>query len=233
MKSWLKIHGLSVLLVALVAIALGTTVSAALHWYRASDLRYRTEQLAGTTPTVEVHAEPSDAQAEDPHRQNDDNPASAAAKRINDRHLFVPAPAPQFRGVIGVLGNQALYAGGETLSIGQQKDGATLKAVGSNWVEFEVDGKTERINVLGDHPGGGPGGFGGRPPMMGGGPGGFRGGSRPPMDDSQREQMREMFMRARESMTPEQQEEMRQRIEEFRSRRNGDGNRNRYDGRSE
>ncbi|MCC6682025.1 MAG: hypothetical protein IT445_14080 [Phycisphaeraceae bacterium] len=231
MKSWMNIHGLSVLLAVLVVMALAMTVSAAWHWHRAGDLRYRTEQLAGTAPTVEINAEQSDTDGDEPRKQDDD-PAAAAARRIDERHLFVPAPPPQFRNVIGVLGNQALYAGGEALNIGQEKDGARLKAVGSSWVEFEFEGKTERINVLGEHGGGpgGPGDFGGGPPMMGGfrggSRGGFGGGSRPPMDESQREQMREMFMRARESMTPEQQEEMRRRIEEFRSRRNGDGNRN-------
>ena len=89
------------------------------------------------------------------------SPAARAVAAIRERHLFAPAPAEAFRDVQGVLGDRVLYGGGQSFRAGDDAMGATVTRVGSDFVEFEHDGETVRIEVFGGGNGGGGGpGFG-------------------------------------------------------------------------
>jgi len=230
---WLKNNGLLVALAVLLVTASATTISVARRLGAATSLRQRTEQLGQRLTSQDA----PDATRDDTGTSNGDNggdnrreatvdpPARVLAQRIDARHLFTAPPSPQFRNVIGVLGNRALYPGGDSLAVGEQREGATLKAVGADYVEFEFEGETVRVDVLaagGDAGGGGPQFSGSRRGGGGGGQfgrgGGARGSGGPgsPSGGFDREAMRSRF----ESMSPEEREAA---IARFREQRGGGG----------
>ncbi|MEM1109519.1 MAG: hypothetical protein AAGH99_12605 [Planctomycetota bacterium] len=79
----------------------------------------------------------------------DNGQAADAAKRIRERYLFMPRPPEGFRNVQGVLGDRVLYPGGKSFGIGENAMGATVVAIGSNWVELLHDGQTITLDVFG------------------------------------------------------------------------------------
>lgn len=236
-NKWFKNNAWLVLLAVLLVTASAATISVAMRVNTASDLHARTEQLnervnPSEAPEPATEEPATDNGENEPRRRpdrgggNENEAAKILAQRIDARNLFTSPPSPQFRNVIGVLGNLALYPGGDTLAVGEQREGATLTEVGADYVEFEFDGEKVRVNVLeaGAGGGGGPqmsgppgrnfrggGGSFGRPP---GGPGGPSMGGGPGGGD--RESMRARF----ENMTPEEREAA---IAQFRSQRGGDG----------
>lgn len=74
--------------------------------------------------------------------------AEQAVQRIRQRHLFAPRAPEEFRNVQGVLGDRVLYPDGRSFGIGQNALGATVVAIGSNWVELEHDGQTIIIDIF-------------------------------------------------------------------------------------
>jgi len=83
-----------------------------------------------------------------PPTTNTGSPADAAVLRITERHLFMQAPRQGFRSVQGVLGDRVLYSGGRSFGLGENAMGATVIALGTNWVELEHDGKTITVDVF-------------------------------------------------------------------------------------
>lgn len=90
------------------------------------------------------HAGPGGSNAGD--AQND--PGSAAVQRIRDRYLFMSAPPQGFRSVQGVLGDRVLYPGGQSFGLGENAMGATVVAIGSNWVELLYEEETITLDIF-------------------------------------------------------------------------------------
>lgn len=76
-----------------------------------------------------------------------DSPAAAAVSRIQKRFLFMPAPPQGFRNVQGVLGDRVLYPGGQSFGLGENAMGATVVALGSNWVELKHEDETIVLDI--------------------------------------------------------------------------------------
>jgi hypothetical protein len=87
---------------------------------------------------------------------SDDSTKQAHAERlarINERNIFMPPKPKGFRGqVAGVLGDSALI-NGQLYKVGQSVAGATIKAIGPDWVEIEFEGKTSVKRVFASPPG--------------------------------------------------------------------------------
>jgi hypothetical protein len=96
--------------------------------------------------------------------------------RIQKRNIFSPPVVKGFKAqLIGVLGHEAIFQGGQFVKVGGTIQGAKLLAIGPDWVEVEYEGKAKKVYLFG--PGGGPAGgasSAGRP--GGGSMGPFRGG---------------------------------------------------------
>lgn len=73
----------------------------------------------------------------------------AALARIEKRYMFSPPPPQGFRSIAGVLGDRVFFRSGQDVEVGGQFGGATVKAIGSDWVELEHEGQTIRIGVFG------------------------------------------------------------------------------------
>lgn len=89
--------------------------------------------------------------------------ADKQLERNVKRSLFVPIPKKKIPlSLVGVLGNEALFAGGKTGIVGAKIDGAEVTAIGPDWVDLLWDGKTVKQWVFGSRPlngaaAGGPG----------------------------------------------------------------------------
>lgn len=69
--------------------------------------------------------------------------ADEQVKRITERSLFAPVPKKTLGArLIGVLGNEAFFAGGKSAKVGGQIGGAKVVALGPDWVDLEWEGKT-------------------------------------------------------------------------------------------
>ncbi len=88
-----------------------------------------------------------DAENADNAALPEDDPGLLAAQRINDRYIFHSAPQPKFRSIRGVLGNKVLFTNGGAVAVGETYDGATVKAIGGDWVELEYEGETLTVHV--------------------------------------------------------------------------------------
>ncbi|MEM9418793.1 MAG: hypothetical protein AAGA25_07070 [Planctomycetota bacterium] len=77
-----------------------------------------------------------------------DDPAGQATQRIRDRFLFMSPPPQGFRNVQGVLGDRVLYPGGQSFGLGENAMGATVVAIGTNWVELLHEEQTITIDIF-------------------------------------------------------------------------------------
>jgi len=76
--------------------------------------------------------------------------------RINERNIFMPPKPKGFRAqFVGVLGDAALI-NGQFYKVGQTVAGATIKAIGPDWVEIEFEGETSVKRVFAPPPGSQP-----------------------------------------------------------------------------
>ncbi|MEM9913475.1 MAG: hypothetical protein AAF911_00770 [Planctomycetota bacterium] len=90
----------------------------------------------------------SPAGGDGPNPRASNQQANAAVKRIRDRHLFMPAPPQGFRNVQGVLGDRVLYPGGQSFGVGENAMGATVIAIGTNWVELLHEDQTITLDIF-------------------------------------------------------------------------------------
>ncbi len=122
-------------------------------------------EMPAPGPTPANPAEPPPRRPDKPKTRHEEQ-----ADRVGQRNVFAP---PQVRNVqfqlIGVLGDQALFAGGQAVTAGQDYQGARVKEVGPDWVELEYEGKPMRLTVFsGQGPLGGAGGPGAPKPDVSG-----------------------------------------------------------------
>lgn len=103
-----------------------------------------TKEGGGDTPKPD-EAKPSNETDSD----KTPDPGARAVERIQKRHLFAPAPPQAFRKIVGVLGDRVLYPDGASYKVGESFGGATVKAIGSDWVDLEYEGETITIGVFG------------------------------------------------------------------------------------
>lgn len=84
-------------------------------------------------------------------------PRQAAVQAIQERNVFQP-PKPQgFQGQFtGVLGDKAVFNGGQMAKVGESVMGAKVLAIGADWVEIEFEGNTRKMELFSG--GGGRGG---------------------------------------------------------------------------
>jgi len=97
------------------------------------------------------------------------SPQDQQVERITKRHVFSLTPPKQkFSGkLIGVLGNQAFFAGAnEGVGVDGMHNGAKVVAIGPDWAEVEFEGAKQKLQVFA------PGGEGGPPSPSGPPPGG-------------------------------------------------------------
>lgn len=85
---------------------------------------------------------------------------------LNERNPFTPPKNPWSARLVGVLGEWAFFENSPGLKVGETHNGAKITSIGPDWVEVDVDGKTQKVNLYQ----GGPS-FGGPPsgPMPAGG----------------------------------------------------------------
>ena len=151
---WPRYAWLALLVVAALVSLLGLR-----GWWHGATVTSRVESVAHRLEqavTEQPESKPESAQPGGPDRHGTDgngskeanDPGTLAVQRINQRHLFAPKPPDQFRNIQGVLGDRVLYAGGQSFAVGENAMGATVKAVNSEWVEFEFKGETIRIETL-------------------------------------------------------------------------------------
>jgi hypothetical protein len=153
---------------------------------------------ASSAPASRASAHPA---APAPAAEKGDKPDKAQEERVQRicrRNVFNPPRPPKddnFKAkLVGVLGLMAYFEGSQGQPVGQNFNGATIKAIGPDWVEVEYEGKTRRLNVFDGSGGGpspqGPRGRGGpQPPMV------ISGG--PPAGAMDEAQMRAMMEAAR------------------------------------
>jgi hypothetical protein len=149
-------------LAGLVAIAiLMAAIAAVRDWSMARRVSQTYVQLTGVDPAaLAVRV----AQREE------------MVKRISSNRLIAPPPNLQ---LTGVLGDSAIFNGGQLVKSGQSTGDMKLLSIGANWVEVEKDGVTQKLYVFQPMATGGAGGpmpMGGmgrmeRPPPGGGAPG--------------------------------------------------------------
>ena len=159
MQHWWNQHGPRTLWLILLCTAAIFAVLAALIYTDTDDTAERVDKLQRRLASLSDPSPVGDAPSSDPspadrftsrNPSDADAPLAQAVARIRDRHLFTPAPPEAFRNVQGILGDQVLYAGGQTYSLGDQAMGATITAIGSNWVEFVKDQQKVTIDVFRD-----------------------------------------------------------------------------------
>ena len=124
------------------------------------------DELATLEQDLTVSVAAADGEAEDAL-------AASVRGRIADRYVFAARPEERFRSVRGVLGDRVFFSSGESVSVGEEFDGAEVIAVNAESVEFLKDGEEILVGV-----GGGGGGRGGDRASRGGGGrdrGGWRG----------------------------------------------------------
>ena len=135
-RSWAFWLWLAALGAALMILALALQ-----GWWSGHDL---SDRAAVLDASLERRGEttPPDRSAGQPTQTDQ------AVKRIQERFLFSPRPPEMFRRVQGVLGDRVLYPGGQSFGIGDNAMGATVVAIGSNWVELEHNGRSIIIDVF-------------------------------------------------------------------------------------
>lgn len=143
-----------VVLAILVVAAVAVSAWVVQRWAATGDYDTR---LAAAMGRLEPDAQPAEgkgegegeAEGKKPATPEPNKAATAAADRIEKSYIYIPKPPPQYRNVEGVLGDRVIFAGGRSVGIGETFDGAKIIAIGSDWVDLEVDGKTISIGVFG------------------------------------------------------------------------------------
>ena len=155
-----------VTVMAIVGVWSGARISS-----RMQALAHRMEQQIDQTPGESARDEaaqgpdkqpgpvPADGQAAsqpndgtEPKPKPPADPVAKALARVIEHHLFETPQKPDFRGIIGVLGDRVLYPGGISVGIGESHNGATIKEIGSNWVKVEYEGEIIPLGVFGGTP---------------------------------------------------------------------------------
>jgi hypothetical protein len=103
-------------------------------------------------------------------------------KFLSDRNIFAGPKKPWQAQLVGVLGDLAFFENGPGLKVGETHNGAKITKIGPDWVELDIDGKTQKVQVFtggpsagGPSPGGPPPGVVMRSgPMPSGPPGDFK-----------------------------------------------------------
>ncbi|MEM6332671.1 MAG: hypothetical protein AAF823_04960 [Planctomycetota bacterium] len=111
------------------------------------------EDPAAEQQSLEQEAASSDERRSPPRGPQGGEPSeasihAAASERIVKSYKFVPLVEP-FRHIKGVLGDRALFRDGQSAGVGGQIGEAKITAIGSDWVEFDLNGKTITIGVFG------------------------------------------------------------------------------------
>ncbi|MBN1943100.1 MAG: hypothetical protein JW849_07375 [Phycisphaerae bacterium] len=88
-------------------------------------------------------------------------------KFLSERNLFTGPKKPFSAKLVGVLGEWAFFENGSALKVGDDYNGAKITKIGPDWVELDVQGKTQKVQVFA----GGPGSPGPSPRGMAGPPG--------------------------------------------------------------
>ncbi|MEM7624204.1 MAG: hypothetical protein AAF333_01105 [Planctomycetota bacterium] len=139
-------YGLLALWLTLIGLALFVGVKASRGFAEARELEDRlaavAEQLRPVSALNDDDVKPRT------NASNADGPAAEALARLNQRCLFMPAPPQGFRNVQGVLGDRVLYPGGQSFGLGDNAMGATIVAIGTNWVELEHEGQTITLDIF-------------------------------------------------------------------------------------
>ncbi len=121
------------------------------------DASDQTEQNATSNSQPDAPDQPDNTtvdnkpQQDKPGNKKPDPPALAVA-RIKTKNMFIVPEKPDFRNILGILGDSVLYPGGISLKVGDQHNGATIKEVGSNWVKVEYEGEIIPLGVYGGTP---------------------------------------------------------------------------------
>lgn len=153
-----------IILAVLACAALYTTYQLVVSAQSGRNLTASITQLSERmTPPAEPldeadNAEPS-ADNQPPSRRPDRKPDQAnpsppdlAVARIKEKNMFVAPVQPDFRTILGILGDQVLYPGGKSLGVGDTHNGSTIKEIGSNWVKVEYEGEIIALGVYGGTP---------------------------------------------------------------------------------
>ena len=156
---WWNQHGLKTLWLLTLGVAAVLAVQAALIWTSDDDTAERVEKVEKRLTIVAAPAAAQDAPPSDsgdrwrgrrgsPDADTSSDPLAQAVARVRERHLFMPAPPEAFRNVQGILGDRVLYGGGQSYRLGDQAMGATITAIGSNWVEFVKNDEKITIDIF-------------------------------------------------------------------------------------
>lgn len=100
----------------------------------------------------EQPGQPGNNQPEDKSEQKNLAPPALAVARIKAKNMFMTPVKPDFRNILGILGNRVLYPGDISLAVGEVHNGATIKEIGSNWVKVEYEGEIIPLGVYGGTP---------------------------------------------------------------------------------
>ncbi len=93
--------------------------------------------------------------AADPGGDDADDPlASGVRDRMVDRYVFASRPEDRFRSVRGVLGDRVFFSSGDSVSVGEEFDGAEVVAVNAESVDFRKNGEDVTVQVQGSGGGG-------------------------------------------------------------------------------
>lgn len=146
--------------VALIVSACVVTLWAGVRWIATRGADARLENIVARLappPTVPPQPPTSDDKHGGAPRspggasaQRPEDPAGqAVVKRILDRYIFNQPPPQRFRQIKGVLGDRVIFDDGRVVSVGEQYDGATVKAIGGDWVQLEHEGQSIVVGVRG------------------------------------------------------------------------------------
>lgn len=135
-------YGLLTAWLAVIAVALFVGMQASRGFSDAREWEDRVEVVAQQLRSTRND---EDSPPRDPAA---DKPANEAVVRLGQRYLFMPAPPQGFRNVRGVLGDRVLYPGGQSFGLGDNAMGATVVAIGTNWVELEFEGQTITLDIF-------------------------------------------------------------------------------------
>ena len=90
------------------------------------------------------------AKEKDEQKAKEPNLQDQQAERITKRNLFVPfKPKTLGAKLIGVLGDEAIFAGDKHAKVDGNVNGAKVLAIGPDWVDLEWEGKTVKQWVFG------------------------------------------------------------------------------------
>ena len=103
-----------------------------------------------------LDVQPSDASADtvDDRRRLPPR-VTTALNDVNRRNIFSPPRPEGFQGqVVGILGDKVYFSNQQTAAVGDTVMGATVLAIGPDWVEIEFEGDKRRLPVFREGGGG-------------------------------------------------------------------------------